>query len=283
MTPGLGVWLYAVTSSRDGVADLNELTGVAGEPVRTVVSDDLTAVVGSVPLEVFGEQPLRGHLEDLDWLAATARTHDAVVSTVVRRGPALPLRLATVFSDDDRVRELLDERRAEFGAALALVSGRTEWGVKAYGDRAALTAAVAEARAANEGGDRAALTAAVAEARAANEGGATGAGTAYLARRRAQLSAQETVERDAAARAAEIHTRLVRHAAAGRLQALTDPALSGRRDWMVLNGTYLVDDDRIDDFTATVTMLGSEFPGIRLELTGPWPPYSFAGVEREPA
>lgn len=264
MTADLGVWLYAVTSSRDGVAELSELTGVAGEPVRTVVSDDLTAVVGSVPLEVFGEQPLRGHLEDLDWLAATARTHDAVVSTVVRRGPALPLRLATVFSDDDRVRELLDERRAEFGAALALVSGRTEWGVKAYGDRAALTAAVAEAR-------------------AANQGGATGAGTAYLARRRAQLSAQETVERDAAARAEEIHTRLVRHAAAGRLQALTDPALSGRRDWMVLNGTYLVDDDRTDDFTAAVTTLGSEFPGIRLELTGPWPPYSFAGVEREPA
>ncbi|MGW6727022.1 GvpL/GvpF family gas vesicle protein [Nocardia sp. NPDC055029] len=264
MTAGLGVWLYAVTSSRGGVAELSELTGVAGEPVRTVVSDDLTAVVGSVPLEVFGEQPLRGHLEDLDWLESTARTHDAVVSTLVRRGPALPLRLATVFSDDNRVRELLDERRADFGAALALVSGRTEWGVKAYGDRAALTTAVAEAR-------------------AANAGGATGAGTAYLARRRAQLSARETVERDAAERAEEIHTRLVQHAAAGRLQPLTDPALSGRRDWIVLNGTYLVDDDRTDDFTATVTMLGAEFPGIRLELTGPWPPYSFAGVEREPA
>jgi hypothetical protein len=257
------VWLYAVTSSHDGVAELSELTGVAGEPVRTLVSADLMAVVGSVPLEVFGEQPLRGHLEDLDWLEATARAHDIVVSTLVRRTPTVPLRLATVFSDDNQVRELLDERRADFGAALALVSGRTEWGVKAYGDRAALTAAVAEAR-------------------AANESDAAGAGTAYLARRRAQLSAQGSVERDAAERAEEIHTRLIHQAAAGRRQALTDPALSGRRDWMVLNGTYLVDDDRADDFTATVTMLGAEFPGVRLELTGPWPPYSFAGVEREP-
>ncbi|WP_406238641.1 GvpL/GvpF family gas vesicle protein [Nocardia sp. NBC_01009] len=261
MTAGLGVWLYAVTSSR--VAEPSELTGVSGEPVRAVVSDDLTAVVGSVPLEVFGEQPLHRHLEDLDWLEATARAHDAVVSALVRRGPTVPLRLATVFRDDNRVRELLDERQADFGAALALVSGRTEWGVKAYGDRAALTAAVAEAR-------------------AANEGGATGAGAAYLARRRAQLSAQDSVERDAAEQAEEIHTRLVHHAAAGRRQALTDPVVSGRRDWMVLNGTYLVDDDRTDDFTATVTMLGAEFPGVRLELTGPWPPYSFAGVEREP-
>ncbi|MGW4091832.1 GvpL/GvpF family gas vesicle protein [Nocardia sp. NPDC004750] len=259
MTEDLGVWLYAVTPGCGG-EELGELTGVAGEPVRTVVVDGLTAIVGSVPLEVFGEQPLRAHLEDLDWLEGTARAHDAVVSSLVRRGPTVPLRLATVFLDDDRVRDLLTERRADFAAALELVSGRTEWGVKVYGDRAALTAAVAESRTASEG---------------------KGAGAAYLARRRAQLSARETIERDAAQRAEEIHTRLLQHAAAGRRQALTDPALSGRRDWLVLNGTYLVDDDRTDDFATTVTVLGDEFPGIRLELTGPWPPYSFAGVERE--
>ncbi|WP_067671030.1 GvpL/GvpF family gas vesicle protein [Nocardia miyunensis] len=261
MTGGLGVWLYAVTSRRDGAPEPSELTGVAGEPLRTVVSGDLTAVVGSVPLDVFGEEPLRAHFEDLDWLEATARAHDAVVSAVVRRAAAVPLRLATVFHDDNRVRELLDQRQADFDAALTLVSGRTEWGVRAYGDRAALTAAVAEA---------------------ADDGSAATPGGAYLARRRAQLSARETVERDAAQRAEEIHTRLVRHAAAGRCQPLTDPVVSGRRDWMVLNGTYLVDDDRVDDFRATVATLGAEFPGIRLELTGPWPPYSFAGVERGP-
>jgi hypothetical protein len=255
------VWLYAVAPRSDEEAETAVPAGVAGEPVRTIVSGDLTAIVGSVPMDVFGEEPLRRNFEDLDWLEATARAHDAVVSAVVRRGPAVPLRLATVFRDDERVRELLDERRADFAAALELVSGRTEWGVRAYGDRAVLTAAVAEAKA---------------------EAGTMTPGAAYLARRRAQLSAQETVERDAAERASQVHERLLRRAAAGRCQPLTDPAVSGRRDWMVLNGTYLVDDDRTEDFTATVNALGAEFPGIRLELTGPWPPYSFAGVQREP-
>ncbi|WP_442943789.1 GvpL/GvpF family gas vesicle protein [Nocardia sp. NBC_00508] len=263
MTDGVGVWLYVVTTAGSVAEGLGEITGVAGEPVRTVFADGLAAVVGSVPLEVFGEQPLRRNLEDMDWLEATARAHDAVVSAVVRRGPVVPLRLATVFLDDDRVRGLLDERRADFDSALTLVSGRTEWGVKAYGDRAALVSAVAEAASSDKGSGK-------------------GSGTAYLARRRAQLSAQETVERDAALRADEIHARLVRHAAAGRRQPATDPALTGRREWMVLNGTYLVDDDRADDFASMIDELGKEFSGIRLELTGPWPPYSFAGVEREP-
>ncbi|MGF0319807.1 GvpL/GvpF family gas vesicle protein [Nocardia fluminea] len=262
MTGDLVVWLYAVTSSRDGVEQLSGLTGVAGEPVRTVAAGDLAAVLGSVPLEDFEEQPLARHLEDLDWLETTARKDDAVVSAVVRQGPVIPLRLATVFRDSDAVRRLLEERRDDFDAALTLVTGRTEWGVKAYGDRTALTAAVAEA--------------------AASGDAAVGTGTAYLARRRAQLAARDTVEHDAADRAERIHSRLVQHAAAGRRQAPTDPAVSGRRDWILLNGTYLVDDERTDEFAATVTTLGAEFPGIRLELTGPWPPYSFAGVEREP-
>ncbi|NUS92525.1 MAG: GvpL/GvpF family gas vesicle protein [Nocardia sp.] len=260
MTGDTGVWLYAVIAAADAASGFAGLTGVAGEPVRVVAAEPLAALVGSVPLAVFGAQPLSRNLEDLDWLAATARAHDAVVSAAVRRAAAAPLRLATVFLDDARVRELLRDRPADLEAALVLVSGRTEWGVKVYGDRAALTAAVAEARA---------------------DATTPGAGAAYLARRRAQLSAQETVEADAARRAETIHTRLSRRAAAGRRQPTTDPALSGRSDWMVLNGTYLVDDDRADDFAATVDALSAEFPGIRLELTGPWPPYSFAGVDRE--
>lgn len=262
MTDGTGVWLYAVTDDRLAEGDLGGLAGVAGESVRAVGSGGLTAVVGSVPLAVFGEEPLKRNLEDLSWLEATARAHDAVVSTVAQRGPAVPLRLATVYLDDARVRDLLDERQADFESALTLVTGRTEWGVKAYGDRQALADAVAEAQIASS---------------------AKGSGTAYLLRRRAQLAAQESVERDAAARADEIHSRLLRQAAAGRRQPATDPALSGRRDWMVLNGTYLVDDDRADEFARAVEELRKEYRGIRLELTGPWPPYSFAGVERDTA
>jgi hypothetical protein len=47
---------------------------------------------------------------------------------------------------------------------------------------------------------------------------------------------------------------------------------------MILNGAYLVDLDESDGFAAAVRRLVAECPNMRIELTGPWPPYSFAVV-----
>lgn len=253
-----GVWLYAVARAVDRER-LAELTGVAGESVRVVEGSGLAAVVGTVGLGEFGEQALQRNLEDLDWLEAKARDHDAVVHAVVGAGPAVPLRFATVCLDDERVRALLAERRQDFEAALRRLTGRTEWGVKGYVDPAALTRPAAGSAAT----------------------GGRGAGTAYLVRRRAQLSAKEDAERTAAAYADDVHAALVRHSVTGRRHPAQHPKLAGRQDWMVLNGTYLVDDDRTGEFAAAVEALGRERAGLRLERTGPWPPYSFTGVDEE--
>jgi hypothetical protein len=260
MTERLGAWLYAVTRGLDPER-LAGLIGVAGEPVRAVEGAGLVAVVGSVGLDEFGEQGLRRNLEDLEWLEATARAHDSVVNTLVELGPTVPLRLATVYLDDDRVRASLADRRADFDAALSRIEGRTEWGAKAYADPEELAAPSAGEEHASGGG----------------------AGTAYLLRRRAQLSARQQVERKALAYADEIHARLARVAVAARRHPAQHPQLVGRQEWMVLNGTYLVDDDRADEFAGAVRALGARHPGIAVELTGPWPPYSFAGVDEERA
>lgn len=258
MTTNDGVWLYAITSGRIDASLLAEITGVAGEPVRVVHSADLAAVVGSVDLDEFGEEPLRRHLENLDWLASTARAHERVVSAVLRCGPTIPLRLATLYLEDDPIRSLLDSGHERFCTALCFVAGRSEWGVKGYGDAHALAQSPPEKE---------------------NEPGHAGKGTAYLLRRRAELTAQQNVERRATAEADHIHASLRQRAVEGLRRPVTDPVLSGKRAWMIFNGSYLVDDDQIDGFAALVAALDAERIGITLELTGPWPAYSFAGID----
>jgi hypothetical protein len=46
--------------------------------------------------------------------------------------------------------------------------------------------------------------------------------------------------------------------------------------WELLRAAYLVDRDRVGDFTGQVTALQRDHPQLALLCTGPWPPYSFA-------
>ncbi|MEU4893893.1 GvpL/GvpF family gas vesicle protein [Streptomyces sp. NPDC044780] len=252
MTEPLATWLYAVTAAPVGGAPPHGLTGVADEPVRLVERAGLAAVVGSVPLADFDEDALRDHLEDLEWLERTARAHHRVINGAARLGQVIPLRFATLYHDDDRVRAMLQERREDFTATLRRVTGRTEWGVKAYVDPASFLPDPDE-----------------------DESGGDSPGTAYLMRRRAQRQDQETAHLRATERAEEIHASLAALAVATAAHPPQDAALAAYEGWMVLNNSYLVPDDRTEEFTDAVTALKERHPTVTLELSGPWPPYSF--------
>ena len=253
--PGAGVWVYAVCEGLDDGA-INSVSGVDGETPRQIGAEGLTAVVGTVDLSRFGTDGLQRSLNDLDQLAAIAQAHHAVVQLAAVAGPAAPTRLATVYDDDERVREMLAEHREAFVDALRHVAGRQEWGVKAYGaDRP---------DEAPEQADAVHTT-----------------GTAYLRQRRAALSSRDASRRRVSAAADELFERLSPLAADARRHRPQDPQLSGDKRTMVVNDAYLVDVDAAEAFGRAVAGLAEVHPELAVELTGPWPPYSFAVIEQE--
>ena len=112
-------------------------------------------------------------------------------------------------------------------------------------------------------------------------GAAAGPGAAYLRRRRGQLSAQEEARRAVVRSAEDIHAILGRLAEAAKLHAPQDPQLTGDAGWTVLNAAYLVKDERAGDFTGAIKDLADRHHQVRFEVTGPWPPYSFAATLEE--
>jgi Gas vesicle synthesis protein GvpL/GvpF len=155
---------------------------------------------------------------------------------------------------------MLADRRDDFQIALTRTSRRQEWGVKAY------AAGPAEAKPApGDGG--------------AEDAAAGGKGAAYLRRRRDELSAQQDARRELTARVEQVHAALCQLAADSRLHPPQAPQLTGTTAQMLLNAAYLLDEQRSDDFAAAVDALAANHPVLRLDLTGPWPPYSFASVE----
>ena len=248
------IWVYGLADGGSGTA-LPGLAGVAGAPVRPVDAGGLTALVSNVTLGEFGEEALRRNLEDLAWLEAVARAHHGVIDAAARLGTLLPMRLATVYSSEEAMVASLTAHAAEFRAGLDRLRSRTEWGVKAY-----VVPAAPPARRPEAGDD---------------------SGLAYLRRRRDALSASRDSAHAAAESARAVHAELERHAVDSRLHPPQSAQLSGRAEPMVLNAAYLLDDDRAAGFASAVRALGDRHPRLRLELTGPWPPYSFAAEELE--
>ncbi|MEW9532908.1 GvpL/GvpF family gas vesicle protein [Microbispora sp. NPDC049125] len=284
-----GVYLYAVTPEPAGPR-LEELRGVLGGPVRPIARGGLVAYVSDVPLDQFGEEPLRRLLEDLDWVEGVARAHHRVVEALADDGPAAPVRLVTVYSGEDQILDLLDRRHDDFAAVLARVAGRREWGVKAYVSRAArgegpaaTTGAAqpggpATAGTGRAGGPVPSSTGGAGPVTAAPGGGAAGGpGTAYLKRRKASLRSREDLWRAAVEQAERLHSALGGIAVASRRHRPQDPQLSGRSDLMVLNGAYLVEPGRDREFAAALGAFRAE--GMDVQLTGPWAPYSFTSLE----
>jgi len=272
MSGDTGVWTYAITeqerlSGPDGDVDLSWLTGIGEEQVRALTCSGLTALVSNVSLAEFGEAALRESLENLAWLDEVARLHHYVIDAAARLFPLLPVRLATVYSGDAAVCAALADHRDQLRATLRRLGGRVEWGVKAY--------------AAPESESEAKRYPAAREPVAASAGTSTtgGAGLAHLRRRHTELAAGRESRTAAVNGAQAVHARLARQAEAAMIRAPQSPQLSGVRLPMLLNGAYLVDASAGTSFTAAVAGEATAHPELRFELTGPWPPYSFAGAD----
>ncbi len=67
------------------------------------------------------------------------------------------------------------------------------------------------------------------------------------------------------------------------LEALKKKAVQSKElklfsERLVLNASFLVDRDKIDDFSGEVEPLGNKYPNFKIQYSGPWPPYNFVDI-----
>jgi hypothetical protein len=252
------LWAYCVLRVDDPYPAA--LTGVspAGE-VERVETAGLAALVSRVPQAEFAAEPLRRNLNDLAWLERVAREHEAVLDATLAVSTIVPLRMCTLYEARAGVHEMLEHERAAFTEALDALDGRLEWAVKVLVDRERLMEAAPPAT--DREPDR--------------EG--RGEGGAYMQRRRLERAGREAAAALASDVAEQVHARLQDWAIDATTRPPQNPELSGHEGEMVLNAAYLVERERTDELRQIVAELEDHHRelGVRIELTGPWPPYNF--------
>jgi hypothetical protein len=266
--PALAWYVYCVVPADNDVS-FDGLTGVDPEfGVRVLTSDAVSAVVSPVGLSDFGAEALRRNLEDLAGLERTARAHDAVLARAMTGEAVVPLRLCTIFAEEHHVLDMLGRERARLLDELDRLRGHAEWSVKILADRNALEAA------ARRTASMPVLAGTSSDA----------PGHAYLARKKEDHGLRELARAMVDAAVEEAHARLTDEATTAVLLRLQNPDVSQRPGHMVLNGAYLVHRSRAGAFTAVVRELGEaqRDRGLRVELAGPWAPYSFVTTGEAP-
>jgi Gas vesicle synthesis protein GvpL/GvpF len=205
--------------------------------------------VSDAPLESFGEAPLARRLSDLGWVSRAAVAHDAVVERFITADAVLPMKVFTIFTNDERA---LAQTRADWDRIEALlrdVTGQVEWGLRLMFDQRQAPAAATTARAAS--------------------------GRHYLLAKQRQHTATVANTRLVRRRTAGVVTALAAIAREVRQRPLTTAATSGSR--LLLDAAFLVPRTRERRFRAAVARQTRRLApeGYAVHLSGPWPPYSF--------
>lgn len=228
-----------------------ELTGagVGAGDIRVLREQDLAAIVGHVALDEFDEDALRKNLENPDWLAETARAHEAVLERALGTTTVIPFRIASLYGDEENLRDFLRANRSSLVELLARFDGKVELGVKGYFDRAAAVN---------------------------RDAGAAESGSDYLRRRQEEQLAGKDADAFVIDCARTSHAHLAEAALDARSNRPQAPELSGRAERMILNGAYLVErgDTKLETALRELEE-GFGAQGVTYELTGPWPPYNF--------
>ena len=261
------LYAYGVRRSTAGKPDgLPAIAGILpGCPVQVAAHHGLAALVSEVPKAVFSGEAIKERLRDDAWVAARVLDHHRVLTTVP--GDALlPLQFCTLFTDRQALAGALERCRDDLLAALAAVGRAREWGVKLFVDYAALCRAV-----------KATTPQLV---RLARRAAAAAPGAAFFLKRKLDDMTWQAAVDAAGARAAAIHKGLIDAARAGGRQPVQPRTHHGRRQDMLLNAAYLVPEEAEDRFRAVIDDLAAQHraAGLRFEVVGPLPPYSFAGM-----
>ncbi len=224
----------------------------AGRPRLLEAGPHAWLVVADVPLSRYNGDAINARLGDLDWVSRAAVAHEAVVEAFVGAGAVLPMKLFTIFANDERAVSHVAADRKRIDRLIRRVAGRIEIGVRVVLDRHA-----------------------GANPRAASSSVESGA--AYLQRKK--VLRDDTIRRTGRARAAAAgaYARLQKRAALARRRPASE--LNRPEGTLLLDAAFLVPRAKAGSFQRAVRREARALAqdGCGVVLNGPWPPYSFVG------
>lgn len=244
MTAENALYLYGVSqpsSTRRGTANVKSpgIDGVQG--VESVPCGEFRCWVSAVDAVAFGKE-LESNMENLEWLALHGVRHQQVVGEIAQAETIVPARFGTLFSSRAALTKDVLDRQAALKKVFARIADSDEWGVKVFAEPQRV--ATTKMKSAKSGRD-------------------------YLQQKAATMKKRPE------------HNEAALSEFAGALDEVASESaptgkVSGAQPDLVWQATFLVARSRRKQWEQVLRKFVKQWSGERrIELNGPWPPYSF--------
>jgi Gas vesicle synthesis protein GvpL/GvpF len=244
--------------------------GVDGRNSLAVATyQDLAAVWSPVPVEDFCGPEAEARLQDLTWIAPRVIRHQEVVAGVMRHSPVLPVRFGTIFASLANLEKVLQRHSNIIAGFLERLTDQEEWAVKGMLDRPGAKAELFSLKLALEAENLAALS----------------PGKRYFEEQRLRAAGDQKLQQWLQEVCRKLWADLRDYAAEVQERRLLSRETTGSDQDMVWNWALLVPKQSLGGFQAVIQNVNAQYAqrGLRLDVTGPWPPYSFCpALDMEP-
>lgn len=250
------LYLFCLARSSDAFF---EHDGLSGQAVRQIpVAEGLSAVVNVVDRATWTGPQAEENMQSLEWVGPRATRHETVVERAMEEGPVYPARFGTLYSSPKRLRGTVTAHVETLTAFLARVETADEWAVKGFLDRDQASSHLVQETSNPEAKDKE-------------------TGTAYLKRRKKEKEARRSVDEWLDEVSQTIKSTLME--TASEIRTL-DPqrTVQGETDRSIaFNWAFLVDQEHREALHQSMQRANQRYEsaGLKLRLTGPWPPYNF--------
>jgi len=254
--------LYVYAIAREAVTPHVEAID-GGSGYGSVSRGRVHAIYTPVAREEYAQEAVDRRSADLEWLGSIGYRHQAVVSHLMRDTAIIPLRAFTLFSSEASLGKYLEESGPALDKLLDRLEGKQEWTLrielepKKWND--ALAHRVASMR------------------ELAQQIESAGAGKAFLLRKKLDEARKQ------ASRVAE--EELVAEIEASVLSKLACETITENRedrDGAFPQINVLINRDEDAVLQEVHRSFGEKYAesGVNVAISGPWPPYTFARVDR---
>lgn len=236
--------------------------GIDDAPVEVQRTAVAGALVSRLPASRYASHLIEDASGDVSWLSPRALAHDRVLTWAQEHGGVIPLPMFTLFGSGDALTRSLEERAQGIERVFRRVAGADEFGVRIHRRHDQMLAAIDRLDPELDGLRR--------------EAAGAPPGQRYLLERKIDERAKTSVRSVSQRLAREVYDGLRSIAREAIARPLT-PDASRTDVTLVLNGAFLVDRPKVDEFRAAVGARIRELEpnGLAFDFTGPWPPYNF--------